>query len=116
CGVREEGVVAPHGEQCVVVVLVFDPAHDQPGGDLVAGAGEGGVAGFGDLGLRDQLAGIGIFHRAGVAHRLPRVLGDVGDGALDRGVHADSDGEIRSGSPGGGDDLTGVVGRVRAYQ
>ena len=47
--VGERGVVAPHGEQLTLavdggLVEVGDAAHDQPGGDRVAGAFERGVA------------------------------------------------------------------------
>jgi hypothetical protein len=43
-----------------LVVAVTDPAHDQPGGDGIFGAGERGVADFGDLGIRDQFPGVGV--------------------------------------------------------
>jgi hypothetical protein len=49
-GVGEERVITPHREQCVVRVFVLHPAHDEPCGDLVTGAGEGGVNDLGDLG------------------------------------------------------------------
>jgi hypothetical protein len=36
-------VIPPHREQRIGVAGVFDPAHDQPGGDRAAGASESGV-------------------------------------------------------------------------
>src|SRR5256885_16606874 len=47
CGVGEEGVITPYREQRIGVVLVGHPAHDEPGGDVVAGARGGGGGGFG---------------------------------------------------------------------
>ena len=77
--VGEERVVAPDREQRVLGVGVQDPPHDQTRGDLVAGVGERGVLHFGHLRVGDQLAGVGVFDRAGVLHRHERV---VGDGAI----------------------------------
>ena len=70
-------VVPPHREQLVGVVAVAYPPDDEPGGDLVFRAGERGVVDLGDLGVGDQLAGVGVEDGAGVAHRGPRVVGGV---------------------------------------
>src|SRR6185503_18871913 len=56
------------------VAGVFDPAHHQPGGDPIGGGREGGVGDFGDLGIRDPGAGVGITHGAGIGHRGPRII------------------------------------------
>ena len=55
-------MIPPHREQRVGVAGVFDEAHDQPGGDRAAGGRESGVGNFGDLGIRDPGAGVGIAH------------------------------------------------------
>jgi hypothetical protein len=69
--VGQERVVAPDREQLGELVLVADPAHDQPGGDRVLGGAEGGELGFGDLGVADQLTGVGVEDRARVVDRRP---------------------------------------------
>ena len=63
--VGEKRVVSPHREQLVGVVAVAYPPDDEPGGDLVRRAGERGVVDFGDLGVGDQLAGVGVEDGAG---------------------------------------------------
>ena len=59
-GVGGERVVPPQREQLVGVVAVAYPPDDEPGGDLVFRASERGVVDFGDLGVGDQLAGVGV--------------------------------------------------------
>ncbi|WPW27167.1 hypothetical protein P6B95_07000 [Streptomyces atratus] len=120
-GVGEERVVVPDREQLALLAddggfgQVKDPAHDQPGRDPLAflAAGEGGVGGYlGDLGVRDELAGLRVGHRGG--DLLPRGVGDAVDGPFDGGVHPGGEGEAAAGPAAGGDD-TGVVElRVRA--
>ena len=83
-GVGEERVIPPDREQRVGVTGVFDAAHDKPGGDPVTGGPESGIGDFGDLGIGDPGAGVGIAHGAGVAHRGPGVVGDRGDRRVDR--------------------------------
>ena len=61
-GIGEERVIPPHREQRIRVVGVLDPAHNEAGGDLVA-SGERGVRGLGDLGVGDQLPGVGVGDR-----------------------------------------------------
>ena len=75
--VGEERVVPPDREQLIEAGAVADPAHDQPGGDRVLGGGERGEHRYlGDLGVGDQLTGVGIGHRAGIVDRGPGVVGD----------------------------------------
>ena len=63
--VGEERVVPPDREQLLGRGPVADPAHDQPGGDRVPGGGERGEhRHLGDLGVGDQLTGVGVGHRA----------------------------------------------------
>ncbi|TMR36928.1 hypothetical protein ETD85_09240 [Nonomuraea zeae] len=90
--VGEDRVVAPGGKQFVLAVsglLVefLDPPHDQPGGDgLALGAGEGGVADLGDLGVGDPAAGLLIEDRSRVGDRGPGALVDGCDRCFDLGV------------------------------
>ena len=72
-GVGEEGVITPDGEQGIGVAGVFDAAHDESGGDRCGGGGECGVGDFGDLGIRDPVAGVGIMHGARIGHRGPGI-------------------------------------------
>ena len=72
---RPTQLVAPDREQGVGVAGVFDPAHDQPGGDLIPGAGEGGVGHFG--------ANSAWALCAAIAHNLLHATG-----TLARGRHA----------------------------
>jgi hypothetical protein len=58
--VGAERVVAPDREQFVTAGTVADPAHDQPGFDRVFGGGERGELDLGDLGVGDQLTGVGV--------------------------------------------------------
>jgi len=99
-GVGEEGVVAPAREQLTLPgvglgIELADPADHQPGVELVAGAGEGGVDGFGDLGVGDPLPGFVVPHRVRVADRGPGVLADQ----RDRGPRptVSGDGDARTG-------------------
>jgi hypothetical protein len=60
-GVGDKGVVAAAREQLTLAgvdlgVELADPADHQPGAELVAGAGEGGVGGLGDLRVGDPAA------------------------------------------------------------
>ena len=64
-GVGEERVIPPHREQRVRVAGVFDPAHHQPGGDAAMPPHAQGVGGFGDLGVGDQRAGVGVMTAPG---------------------------------------------------
>ena len=48
--IGKKRVIAPHGEQFIQVVAVFDAADDQSGGDGLSGAGQQGVADLGDFG------------------------------------------------------------------
>jgi hypothetical protein len=70
--------------------LVADPAHDQPGGGRVLigvrGGGERGERHLGDLGVGDQVAGVGVDDSARVVHRCPGLLGDAADRAVHRAV------------------------------
>lgn len=79
-------MVTPDGKQGVAVVFVLDSAHDQPGGDGVFAACEGGVSGLGDLGIGDQFTGVGVLDRLRVMHWCPGVVCDGGDRRLDRGI------------------------------
>ncbi len=108
--VGEERVVAPDRKQLALFAdggrsgQVTDPAHDEPGGDVLGllPAGKGSVVRYlGDLGVRDQLASVGIDDRSGIADRRPRALGYGGDCALDRGVHPCRDREVGTGPPAG---------------
>src|SRR5947207_6390706 len=86
--VGEERVVAPDREQRVLGVGVQDAANDEPAGDAVTGVGERGERYFGDLGVGDQLPGVGIGDRAGVLHGRVLLVDDAGDGdgGVDGGV------------------------------
>jgi hypothetical protein len=86
-------VVAPDREQLVGAGAVAHPAHHQPGGDRMFRGGECGERHLGDLGVEDQLAGVGIHDCARVAHRRPRVVGDAADGPIHRVVAHQRDGE-----------------------
>ncbi|MGH3547549.1 MAG: transposase [Pseudonocardiaceae bacterium] len=114
-GVGEQAVVAPRREQLVLPGWGFaaDPAHHQPGGELVFRAGEGGVAGFGDLGVRDPAAALVVPHRVRVTDRNPRRLGDS---ATDRVVHRHGDREAGDATAGRGYHGAGVERRVPAQQ
>ena len=114
-GVGEERVISPHREQRVGVAGVFDAAHDQPGGHR-SGRGESGVGNFGDLGIRDPLAGVGVAHRAGVAHRDPRVVLDGLDRFVDCGVLGQDQRELGAGAAAGPDHRAGAIGRIAAHQ
>ncbi|MDF3311076.1 hypothetical protein P3H15_39445 [Rhodococcus sp. T2V] len=66
-GIGEECLISPDWEQCVRIVRVLDPAHDQAGGDLVASR-ERGLLG---IGIGDPHTGVGIGHHTGIVHRHP---------------------------------------------
>src|SRR6185369_1666482 len=79
--VGERGVVAPNREQLTLAVdhdgvEVGDAAHDQPGGHLVAGVFERGVAGFGDLRAGDPPLLLVVPDRLRVGDLDPGVLGN----------------------------------------
>jgi hypothetical protein len=86
--VGEHGVVAVGGEQFALVgrVEVFDPAHDQPGGDLFGfGPGaERGVGNFGDFRVGYPPLLLFVEDRVGVFDGGPRVGFDGGDRLADR--------------------------------
>ena len=79
---------------------------------VVLRAGEGGVAGLGDLRVGDPPLFVLVPDRLGVADGHPRVLADGGDGAFDGCVHAHGDREPGPGPPAGPDHLLGVERRV----
>ena len=113
--VGEERVVPPDREQLVEAGLVTDPAHDQPGGDGLLGGGERGERGnLGDLGVADQLAGVGIVDRARVVHRGPGILGNGRDRLGHRRVLHHHQGEPGPGPPAGHGDRAVAVGGVAA--
>jgi hypothetical protein len=96
--VGEDGVVTPDREQHTLLVhcglpLVGRAAHDQPGGDLPAGAGERGVGGLGDLGSGDEPLLVSVPYRVRVGALDPRALVDGGDGGPDLLVDRDGDRE-----------------------
>src|SRR6478672_231394 len=72
-------VIPPDREECVGVAGVFDAAHDQPCGHRVRCGSKGGVGGFGDFGIGDPVAGVGVTDRTWIGHRGPRLLGDGTD-------------------------------------
>src|SRR5512133_771132 len=126
-GVRGElrgGQVTPGGEQLTLFTVAgwggggvepADPAHDQPGGDVVgsAAAGERCERHFGDLRVGDPpLLGL-VPDRLRVADGGPPVGGNGADGGGHGLGHPGGDGEPGAGSAGGGDHVVGVVRRVR---
>ena len=115
-GVGEERVIPPDREEGVAVAGILDAAHHQPGGDPIFRGCEGGVADFGDLGIGDPRAGVGITDRTGVAHRGPGVLVDRGDGAFDRGVAGHHQRELRACAQTGPHHRAVAVGRIAAHQ
>ena len=83
--IGEHGVMPPDREQLtlsvgddMVGVGVADPAHDQPGGDLLrVGFGpERGERDLGDLGVGNPLPQLLVVDRVRVADRCPRRLRD----------------------------------------
>src|SRR6266498_2917435 len=89
--VGEHRVVAVDREQLTLAlrgggVLPAYPAHDQPGGDLLAAGppDERGVADPGDLRLADQRPGVRVFDRVRVDDVDPVRLADAGDRRGDR--------------------------------
>ncbi|MEU7876082.1 hypothetical protein [Dactylosporangium sp. NPDC049140] len=103
--VGKRGVVAPHGEQFALFVhcgfvQVGDATDDEPGGDLVAGALERGVGGFGDVRAGDEPLLLVVPDRLRIADFGPGVLADGGDRRTDRGVDSDRDREPHPGSRG----------------
>jgi hypothetical protein len=98
------------------VVGIAHPPDDEPGGDRVIGAGERGEGDLGDFGVGNQVAGVGIDHRAGVAHRDPGVVADGGDRGVHRGVLGQGERELAPGLAHRGDDLAVAVGRVAAHE
>src|SRR6266511_5720776 len=119
-GVGEHREVAVLGEQLVLAgarprVQAFDPAHDQPGGDRMAGAFEGGVYGFGDLRVGDPPLLVLVPDRLRIANVDPPVGGDALTGGADLRVDAGSDREPGTIAPARPDDLLGVERRVHPY-
>ena len=92
-GIGEHGVVAPGREQLILpgrLVLVADPADDQPGGDGLAFLrGERGLGHLGDLGVGHPAAELVIPDRTRVPDRRPGFFRDSGD----LGVHVHHDRE-----------------------
>ncbi|MEV7783214.1 hypothetical protein [Kitasatospora sp. NPDC088351] len=85
--VCEDRVVTPRGGRLGLpgrrfAVQAADPTYDEAGGDLLSllAAGEGGVGGLGDLGVGDQLAGVGVRERLRVLDRGPGALENRRDG------------------------------------
>ncbi|MBB5157369.1 hypothetical protein BJ970_004903 [Saccharopolyspora phatthalungensis] len=121
--VGEDRVVAPDGKQLALLTFdgwfgqVADPAHDQARGDLLVFglAGERGVGGDLGFGLGDQLAGVGIDDRSGIADLPPGIGGNAGDRGGDRGVHTRRQRGIRPAPAAGGDHISGVELRVRPH-
>ena len=74
-GVGEERVIPPDREQRIGVASVFDAAHHKPGGDPITAGPESGIGDFGDLGIGDPGAGVGIAHGAGVTHGVQASAG-----------------------------------------
>ena len=93
-GVGHKRVIAPHGKQRVRVAGVFDAAHHQPHGERADAAQPQGVGGFGDLGIRDQRAGVGVFDRSRIVHRGVGGLVDTPDRGADALVSAHRQGEL----------------------
>jgi len=117
-GVGEYRVI-PVGRQqlCLAVdrLQASDPAHDQPGGDPMAGFGfESGVGDFGALSVGDPFPGVLVVDRVGVADRGPGVLSDAGDRSSDLGVHAGGDREPQVVAAGRCDEFATVVSGVGA--
>src|SRR4029077_16226283 len=93
-GVGHEWVIPPHGKQRVRVAGIFDAAHHQPHGERADAAQPQRVAGFGDLGIGDQLAGVGVFDRSRIVHRGVGVLVDTSDCGADGLVSGHRQGEL----------------------
>ena len=115
-GIGEEGVIPPHRKQRIEVSGVFDPAHDQPSGDRGIGGTESGVGGFGDFGIGDPCAGVGVAHCAGVVDRGPGVIADGLDGRSDGAGLGQHQREVGTGASAGIDHGAVAVGRVSAHQ
>ena len=115
-GVGEERVIAPYREQRVWVAGIFDAAHDQPRGDRGVGGRESGVGDFGDLGVGDPVAGVGVTDRARITHRGPRAVLDRRDRRPHRGVLGHDEGEPGTGASARVHHGAGAVGRVAADQ
>ena len=113
-GVGEERVIAPHREQRVRVAGVLDPAHHQPGGDAAMASHAQGVGGFGDLGVGDQRAGVGVDDRARIVHRGKRVVVDGLDRRGDPAVSAQGQREFDLFVQAGADHLLGAERGVAA--
>jgi hypothetical protein len=79
--VGEHRVVAVGGEQLALVVgvHVLDPAHDQPGVNVLGLGRERGVADLGDFSVANPLLAVLVEDRVGVLDGRPGVLGDAGD-------------------------------------
>ena len=95
---------------------LFDPPHHQSRGDPIPGGSEGGVGHFGDLGVGDPRPGVGILHRARVAHRCPLVFGDGGDRPGDGPVLGEHQGELGLAAPTGTHHRAAAVGRIAGHQ
>src|SRR5690606_37311023 len=98
-GGGEERVEAPQVEESLLALVLLrvqlrDAAHHQTAGDLFAGllGGEGGIGDLGDLGPGDPPAGLLVVDRIGVLDRLPRIVADGGNRALDGRVQPYRDG------------------------
>lgn len=97
-------------------VQPFNPAHDQPGGDvlvLLAG-GEVRVGDLGDLGIRYPPALVLVPDGLGVLDPNPGILGDAGDRGDGRLIVTGGDRETRPASAYRRGDLVVVEGAVGA--
>ena len=98
-GVGEHSVVAVGRKQLALAlrdrlgVETFDPAHDQPGADVVgfAPGGEGGEGDLGNLSVGDQALFVFVPDRVRVVDRGSCRLLDLRDRCNDSAVHPDSD-------------------------
>jgi hypothetical protein len=93
-------------------VVAADPAHDQPGGHRVPGAGERGVDGFGDLRVGDPPAGVFVDNGLWVLDVNPLVVGDAVARGADLRVDPGGDREPDFPAVARGDHGLGIERRV----
>jgi hypothetical protein len=71
---------------------------------------------LGDLGIGDPFASVRVDDRAGVAHRLVRLVADGGDRGVDGRVAGNREREHGAGLDDRGHRLAGAVRRIGAHQ
>ena len=121
--IGEYRVIAVDGEQLVLPIArggrveSTNPAHDQPGGDVLGAApsGERGKGHLGHLSVGNPALLIFVIDRVGVADRHPGLFIDAGNGPDHRWGQAGGQGKAGPSPPRRGDDVIAIKRRVCAH-